>query len=176
MATRKKTSTSASDAPALVMNPQHEQAIIAAALAIVEARLKASTFATTSPGAAKSFLALQLGALEREVFGVMFLDAQHRLIAFEIMFQGTLTKTSVYPREVARRALGHNAAAVVLAHNHPSGVTTPSAADKALTRALQSCLDLVEVRVLDHIVIGGVDSFSFAEHGLMPCTMAAVPA
>lgn len=176
MAARKKTSTSASEAPALVMNPQHEQAIIAAALAIVEARLKASTFTASSPGAAKSFLALQLGALEREVFGVMFLNAQNRLIAFEVMFQGTLTQTSVYPREVARRALAHNAGAVILAHNHPSGVTAPSAADKALTRTLQSALSLVEVKVLDHIVIGGVDSFSFVENGLMPSTMAAIPA
>ena len=169
MATRKKTTTAtqAAQAPAVIMSTQHEQAVIMAALAIVEARLKAVTLTVNSPEPVKNFLKLQLGALEREVFGVMFLNAQHRMIAFEIMFQGTLTQTSVYPREVARKALEHNAACVVLAHNHPSGVVEPSPADKMLTSTLERALSLVDVKVLDHIIVGGVDAFSFAEGGLM---------
>lgn len=171
MATRKKASTATqtaqSQAPALVMSPQHEQAVIMAALAIVEARLKVVTLTANAIEPVKNFLKLQLGALEREVFGVMFLNAQNRMIAFEVMFQGTLTQTSVYPREVARRALEHNAASVVLAHNHPSGVVDPSPADKMLTGTLERALSLVDVKVLDHIIVGGVDAFSFAERGLM---------
>jgi len=108
-----------------------------------------------------------LAQTAHEIFAVLFLDAQHRLIACDEMFRGTLTQTAVYPREVVKQALRHNCAAVILAHNHPSGVAEPSRADEALTRALQSALALVDVRVLDHIVVGAASSTSFAERGLL---------
>lgn len=119
------------------------------------------------PQAVKDYLSLQLAALDHEVFGVMFLDAQHRLVQFETLFRGSLTQTSVHPREVARRALALNAAAVVLAHNHPSGVAEPSRADEMITRALKQALALVEVRVLDHVIVGRGSAMSFAERGLL---------
>jgi DNA repair protein RadC len=97
----------------------------------------------------------------------LFLDAQNRLIAAEELFRGTLTQTSVYPREILKRALHHNAAAVILAHNHPSGVTEPSRADELLTRALREALQQVDVRVLDHLIVAGHQSLSFAERGLL---------
>ncbi|MDE1948155.1 MAG: DNA repair protein RadC, partial [Burkholderiales bacterium] len=120
-----------------------------------------------APGRVKDYLALELGGREREVFAVLFLDAQHRLLRLEEMFQGTLTQTSVYPREIVRRALTLGAGAVVLAHNHPSGVAEPSRADEFLTRSLQSALALVDVRVLDHIVVGRGEVVSMAERGLL---------
>lgn len=121
----------------------------------------------TSPGAVKDFLRLKLQDLPREVFVVIFLDAQNRVQAVDELFAGTLTQTSVYPREVVKRALAHNAAAVIFAHNHPSGVAEPSHADEALTRALQQALALVDVRVLDHLVVGKGCALSFAERGLL---------
>jgi len=123
--------------------------------------------AFSSPQAVREFLQLQLAARAHEVFAVMFLNTQNRLIAFEEMFRGTLTQTSVYPREVAVRALHHHAAAVVLAHNHPSGSVQPSRADEALTQALKAALALVDVRVLDHVVVAPGASLSFAEQGLI---------
>jgi DNA repair protein RadC len=120
-----------------------------------------------APGKVRDYLRLALGRAGHEVFAVLFLDARHRLIACDEMFRGTLTQTSVYPREVVKQALRHNCAAVILAHNHPSGVAEPSRADEALTRALQAALSLVDVRVLDHIVVGGASSTSFAERGLL---------
>jgi len=120
-----------------------------------------------SPQAVRDYLKLQLGDLTHEVFSVLFLDAQHRLIAYEPMFRGTLTQTSVYPREVLKRALDHNAAAVLLAHNHPSGVAEPSRADEYLTQTLKTALALVDVRVLDHFVVGRGELVSFAERGLL---------
>jgi DNA repair protein RadC len=123
--------------------------------------------ALSSPGAARDYLRLLLSGRPHEIFTVLFLDAQHRLIACEEMFRGTLTQTSVYPREIVKQALHHNCAAVILAHNHPSGVAEPSRADEALTRALQGALALVDVRVLDHIVVAGASSTSFAERGLL---------
>jgi len=119
------------------------------------------------PQKVRSYLRLALASLDHEIFVVLFLDAQHRLIACDEMFRGTLTQTSVYPREVVKHALRHNCAAVILAHNHPSGVAEPSRADEALTRALQSALALVDIRVLDHIVVAGNQSVSFAERGLL---------
>ena len=113
------------------------------------------------------YLQLHLAHRGHEVFAVMFLDAQHRLIALEEMFRGTLAQTSVYPREVVVRALHHQAAAVVLAHNHPSGQVLPSRADEALTRALQAALGLVDVRVLDHVIVGPGQALSMAQGGLM---------
>jgi DNA repair protein RadC len=120
-----------------------------------------------APAQLKDFVALQLGGRSQEVFAVLFLDAQHRLLRLEEMFTGTLNQTSVYPREVVRRALAHNAAAVVLAHNHPSGLAEPSRADEHLTQALQAALRLVDVRVLDHVVVGQGQVVSFAERGLL---------
>jgi DNA repair protein RadC len=120
-----------------------------------------------APGRVKDYLALQLGGRTQEVFAVLFLDAQHRLLQVEEMFQGTLNQTSVYPREVVKRALALNAGAVVLAHNHPSGVAEPSRADEFLTQSLKSALQLVDVRVLDHIVVGQGQVVSMAERGLM---------
>lgn len=107
-----------------------------------------------SPQAVRDFLRLELAELGHEVFAVLFLDAQHRLIRFEPMFRGTLTQTSVYPREVLKRALALDAAAVILAHNHPSGVAEPSKADEFLTQSLKTALQMIDVRVLDHFVVG----------------------
>lgn len=120
-----------------------------------------------APSKVKDYLRLQLGGLGHEVFAVMFLDAQTRLLTLEPMFRGTLTQTSVYPREVVKRALELNAAAVILAHNHPSGVAEPSRADEFLTRSLVEALKLVDVRVLDHFVVGANVVVSFAERGLL---------
>lgn len=120
-----------------------------------------------APAAVRHYLQLQIAARPYEVFAVLFLDSQQRLIAFEELFRGTLAQTSVYPREVVKRALALNAAAVVLAHNHPSGVAEPSRADEALTQALRSALALVDVRVLDHFVVTPGTVVSFAERGLL---------
>ena len=120
-----------------------------------------------SPDRVKDYLSLHLRGREHEVFVVMFLDGQHRLLRVEDMFRGTLTQTSVYPREVAKRALALNAGAVVLAHNHPSGVAEPSRADEFLTQSLKAALQLVDVRVLDHLVVGQGQVVSMAERGLL---------
>lgn len=121
----------------------------------------------SSPQRVKDYLQLQLGHLPHEVFAVLFLDAQHRLIACEELFRGTLTQTSVYPREVVKRALTHNAASVILAHNHPSGALEPSRADELLTQTLRSSLNLIDIRVLDHMVVGRCGALSFSERGLL---------
>jgi len=120
-----------------------------------------------APERVKDYLRMQLAHLSQEVFAVLFLDAQHRLLKFEEMFRGTLTQTSVYPREVVRRALELHAGAVILAHNHPSGVAEPSRADEFLTQTLRSALQLVDVRVLDHLVVARSGVVSFAERGLL---------
>lgn len=120
-----------------------------------------------SPQAVRQFLQLQIGARPHEVFAVLFLDSQHRLIVLEEMFRGTLSQTSVYPREVVSRALTLGAAAVVLAHNHPSGSPQPSRADATLTQSLKSALALVDVRVLDHFVVTTTQALSMAEQGLL---------
>ena len=121
-----------------------------------------------SPQRVREYLQLTLGALDHEVFAVLYLDAQHRLIVYRELFRGTLTQTSVYPREVVKHALGCHAAAVMLAHNHPSGLAEPSRADEVLTQTLQRALQLVDVRVLDHLVVGhGGAVVSFAERGLL---------
>ena len=120
-----------------------------------------------SPARVKDYLSLQLAGREHEVFAVLFLDAQSRLLRLEEMFRGTLTQTSVYPREVVKRALELGAASVILAHNHPSGAAEPSRADEFLTQTLKSALALVDVRVLDHLVVGRGAVVSFAERGLL---------
>lgn len=121
----------------------------------------------TSPDAVRDYLRLTLAAREHEVFVALFLDSQHRLIAAEELFRGTLAQTSVYPREIVKIALAHNAAAVIFAHNHPSGVAEPSRADELLTQSLKSALALIDVRTLDHFVVAGGEVVSFAERGLL---------
>ncbi len=120
-----------------------------------------------SPREVRDYLRLILGRTDREVFVALFLDAQHRVIATDELFHGTLTQTSVYPREVVKAALARNAAAVIFAHNHPSGVAEPSHADELLTRSLKSALGLVDVQVLDHFIVAGGRVMSFAERGLL---------
>ena len=121
-----------------------------------------------SPDAVHDWLRLKLGGLPHKVFGVLWLDARNRLIAWDELFRGTLTQASVYPREVVKQALAHNAAAAILAHNHPSGLAEPSPADELLTRGLKQALALVDVRVVDHFIVAGrAAPFSFAERGLL---------
>jgi DNA repair protein RadC len=120
-----------------------------------------------TPGAVKQYLQLQLAHKNHEVFAVLFLDSQNRMLAMEELFRGTLSQTSVYPREVVLRALHHQAAAVVLSHNHPSGSVQPSRADEHLTQTLKASLAIVDVRVLDHIIVGQGQALSMAEQGLM---------
>jgi DNA repair protein RadC len=121
----------------------------------------------TSPSAVRDYLRLVLAARQHEVFLALFADAQHRVLCAEELFRGTLTQTSVYPREVVKAALRVNAAAVIFAHNHPSGVAQPSQADELLTRTLKDALALVDVRVLDHFIVAGHQTLSFAERGLL---------
>jgi DNA repair protein RadC len=121
----------------------------------------------TTPSAVKDYLRIHFSNQEYESFVTMFLDAQNRLIACEELFRGTLTQTSVYPREVVKAALRHNAAALILAHNHPSGVAEPSVQDQALTRTLTEALALVDVKILDHIIVASARTLSFAERGLL---------
>jgi DNA repair protein RadC len=123
--------------------------------------------ALNSPHVVRNYLQLLLAGRHQEVFVVLFLDTQHRVIASEELFQGTLGQASVYPREVVKRALANNAAAVIFAHNHPSGVAEPSAADERLTATLKQALALVEVRVLDHFIVAMGTTISFAERGLL---------
>lgn len=140
--------------------------IVAAAKEILATRM---THGATlgAPGAVRDYLRLLLHNREHEVFVVVLLDAQHRVLVSEELFRGTLTQTSVYPREIVKTALQHNAAAVIFAHNHPSGVAEPSRADEALTHALKQALALVDVKVLDHFIVAGGSALSFAERGLL---------
>jgi len=123
--------------------------------------------ALASPQAVRDYLRLSLGGRPHEVFVALYLDAQHRVLAVDELFRGTLTQTSVYPREVVKAALAANAAAVIFAHNHPSGVAEPSQADELLTRNLKDALGLVDVKVLDHFIVAGNRTLSFAERGLL---------
>jgi DNA repair protein RadC len=120
-----------------------------------------------SPQAVRDYLVLKIGSLTKEVFLVLFLDTQNRLVATEEMFSGSLKETSVYPREVVKRALHHNAAAVIFAHNHPSGIAQQSHADEMITKQLKQALDLVDVRVLDHFIVAANHTLSFSEKGLI---------
>ncbi len=144
-----------------------ERGAIDKALEIVGRCLRQNPRAFSTPDAVKTYLQLHLAGETREHFAVLFLDAGNRFIAFERMFTGTLTQTSVYPRELVCAALAHGAAAVVLAHNHPSGTLQPSRADEALTQTLKIALSFVEVRVLDHIIVASNDTLSMAERGLL---------
>ncbi len=141
-------------------------AVLELARRALTAQLKQQTL-FDAPHAVRDYLQLQLGSRPHEIFAVMFLDSQHRLIVLEELFRGTLTQTSVYPREVVVRALALNAASVVLAHNHPSGSAQPSRADEALTQTLKAALGLVDVRVLDHFVVTSTEVVSMAERGLL---------
>lgn len=152
--------------PAAYNVEQGDDAIIAQALRILEKRANRAEL-MDSPNTVRQWLTLRSANLNHEVFSVLFLDSQHRRVAFEEMFRGTLSQTSVYPREVVKRALELNAAAVILHHNHPSGVAQPSRADQVLTKTLKSALALVDCRVLDHFVTGGADCVSLAELGLV---------
>lgn len=121
----------------------------------------------SSPQAVRDYLRARLSTLEHEVFAVMHLDAQNRLIDYVEMFRGTLTQTSVYPREIVKEAIRRNSAALILVHNHPSGCAQPSRADEALTQTLRAALTLIDVRVLDHMIVAGADVTSMAEKGLL---------
>lgn len=147
--------------------PAHEQAVVEAALAILARYMGEAGAAMTSPAAVSDYMRLQLANERRELFGVLWLDSQHRAICFEVAAVGTVTQTSVYPRELARAALKHNAVAAILCHNHPSGTTEPSRADILLTRTLKNTLGLLDVRVLDHIIVGGDRTASMAEMGMV---------
>ena len=144
-----------------------EKRTIYRAMGILEAHLRHSPSEVfNSPGAVRDYLTLKLAREEREQFVVLFLNVQHHLIEAETMFYGTLTQTCVSPREVVKQALYHNAAAVILAHNHPSGVIEPSQSDRVLTEGLKQALSLVDVRILDHFIIAGNNTLSFAERGM----------
>lgn len=149
------------------MNTQQENQIIEQALSILEVRTTKSSFKLSDADDVRNYLAIQLAETEHEVFMVIFMDTRHRVIEFNEMFRGTIDGASVYPREVVKQALAVNAAAVIFAHNHPSGVTEPSQADKRITLELRNILEMIEVRVLDHFIIGGSNTYSFTEHGLL---------
>ena len=145
-----------------------ENDIVAQAIGILFNRLVVKGEAMTSPATVRQFLQLKMATLDHEVFACMFLDAQNHLIAHDELFRGTLTQTSVYPREVVKAALKYNAASVILAHNHPSGLCEPSRADELLTRTLKDALALIDVKVLDHFIVTGSSTpLSFAETGLI---------
>ncbi len=154
----------------------HECSVIDAALSILGRYLRQPGKALEQPAAVKEYLQLAIGSESREVFGVLYLDNQHQLIAFENHFLGTLSQTSVYPREVLRAALRHNAAAVILSHNHPSGSTNPSNADMVLTEAIRTALVHVDVRLLDHVIVAPGEALSMAECGLLWGVPVATPA
>ena len=141
-----------------------EDEILSLAADILNIRMKKGD-ALTSPQHTLDFLKMELGGLEHEIFGCIFLDNRNQVICFEQLFNGTIDGAAVHPREVVKRTLQLNAAAVIFAHNHPSGVPEPSSADKAITKQLKEALGLVDVRVLDHVIIGGNASVSFAERG-----------
>jgi DNA repair protein RadC len=146
--------------------PATAEGIIAAAREHMSRRIRRGT-QLTSPKATRDYLSLKLGTLEREVFAVIFLDRRNRLISYQEMFQGTIDGASVHPREVVKEALKQNAAAVILAHPHPSGVAEPSQADELITTRLRDALNLIDVRILDHIIVAGGATTSMAERGLL---------
>lgn len=145
----------------------YEDRVVAEAITILARRLRDPGALFDSPQAVRDYLHLKLAALEHEVFGCIWLDARHQVIEVDELFRGTLTQTSVYPREVVKAALKHNAAAVIFYHNHPSGAAEPSNADELLTRHLKDALALVDVRALDHFIVAHMKTTSFAERGLI---------
>ncbi|WP_275257313.1 RadC family protein [Citrobacter koseri] len=142
-----------------------DQQTIRTAMTLLECQLREPGAAFTSSSSVRDWLRLQLATLDREAFTVLWLDNQHRLIAHDTLFLGTINSITVHPREVVKSGLKNNAAAAVLAHNHPSGEAEPSQADRLMTERLKQALDLVDIRLLDHLVVGGMDIISFAERG-----------
>lgn len=146
------------------MTPQ-DRRLIQRALRALDRHLHEPGVAFTSTHAVREWLRLHMAALEREEFRVLYLDNQHRLIAHETLFTGTINHTQVHPREVVKAGLKHNCAAVIVAHSHPSGEAEPSKADRQVTTRIQQALDLVDIRLLDHLVVGGMEITSFADRG-----------
>ncbi len=146
--------------------PASSEIILEAARTVIDSKVQRGQV-FDSPALVKEYLCLKLAGYEHEVFAILMLDNQHRLINYSEMFQGTIDSASVYPREVVKAALACNAGAIIMAHNHPSGHPEPSMADRNITKRLKDALDLVDVRVLDHIVIGGLQAVSFADRGLL---------
>lgn len=146
---------------------QTELKTLAKAAAILERCTLRGHDVMSSPNVVRDYLRMRIAALPHEVFVCLYLDSQNRLIACEELFRGTLSQTSVYPREVVKAALARNAAAVIFAHNHPSGIAEPSRADELLTAHLKQALALIDIRVLDHMVVGGLTVTSFAERGMI---------
>lgn len=142
-----------------------EEKIVAHAIEILSNNLRKHGDVLTAPSVVKRYLTLRLADLEREIFGVLLLNAKNELTATEDLFLGTLLQTTVHPREIVKKVLHHNAASVICYHNHPSCSPKPSEADRRLTTTLQQTLELIDVRLLDHIVVGGLQTYSFAEHG-----------
>ena len=147
--------------------PLTAQRTVKRAFTLLDRHLRETGVAVTSTQAASDWLKLKMAGLEREEFMVMYLNQQNQLIAYETLFAGSISSTEVHPREVVKRALYFNAAAVILAHNHPSGNIIPSQADKTITQRLVKALHLVDIRVPDHLIVGGTQILSFAEHGLL---------
>lgn len=144
-----------------------ENEIIENALLILKNRMFTAETYITSPNDTKNFLKLKLSQLEHEIFCVIYLNNKHAVIAYEELFKGTIDSASVYPREILKNVLAHNAKTIILAHNHPSGSTDPSTADIEITNRLKEALSYIDVKILDHIIIGGNKSLSFAEEGLL---------
>lgn len=142
-----------------------DQQTIREALTLLTCQLREPGAAFTSSSSVRDWLRLQLASLEREEFTALFLDKQHRLIAHETLFTGTINHTQVHPREVVKAGLKYNCAAVIVAHCHPSGLAEPSKADRQVTTRIQQALDLVDIRLLDHLVVGGMEIVSFSERG-----------
>ncbi|MDP1541039.1 MAG: DNA repair protein RadC [Moraxellaceae bacterium] len=142
------------------------EAVLEMARVIIDQKMQRGE-SFTSPEAVKDYLRVKLAGFEHEVFAILMLDNQHRLIAYSELFRGTVGNTSVHPREVIKEVLAKNAAAVILAHNHPSGHPEPSSADREITDRLQAALEMIDVRILDHIVVGGLKTVSFVEKGLL---------
>ena len=150
--------------PHPTMTP-YAQRTIRRALNILERQLREPGAVFTTSSSVRDWLRLQLTQEQREEFSVLWLDNQHRLIAYDTLFLGTINTITVHPREIVKAGLKHNAAAAVLAHNHPSGLAEPSKADRQITTRIQQALELVDIRLLDHLVVGGMDVISFAERG-----------
>ncbi|KAF6706010.1 DNA repair protein RadC [Enterobacter hormaechei] len=142
-----------------------DQQTVREALTLLACQLREPGASFTSSSSVRDWLRLRLASLEREEFTALFLDNQHRLIAHETLFTGTINHTQVHPREVVKAGLKHNCAAVIVAHSHPSGEAEPSQADRKITERLQAALELVDIRLLDHLVVGGMEIVSFSERG-----------
>ena len=146
--------------------PVEPEDILAASREILSRRFKRGT-SISSPAQSKEYLISQIAHLEHEVFLIIFLDNRHQILTSEILFRGTIDGASVYPRECVKRALEVNAAACILSHNHPSGISNPSQSDKEITKRINQAMKLLDIRTLDHIIVAGTQTYSFAEHGLL---------